>query len=33
MSSVLGGGKKTKPEPVKSIQRAAVVAKKVSRYI
>ena len=30
MSSVLGGSKKTvKPEPVKSIQRAAVVAKKV----
>ncbi|TCD71547.1 hypothetical protein EIP91_008928 [Steccherinum ochraceum] len=28
MTSVLGGGKKTKPEPVKSIQRAAVVAKK-----
>lgn len=29
MTSVLGGGKKTKPEPVKSIQRAAVAAKKV----
>ncbi|KAH8100704.1 hypothetical protein BXZ70DRAFT_938388 [Cristinia sonorae] len=28
VSSVLGGGKKTKPEPVKSIQRAAVAAKK-----
>ncbi|THH34076.1 hypothetical protein EUX98_g104 [Antrodiella citrinella] len=28
MTSVLGGSKKTKAEPVKSIQRAAVVAKK-----